>query len=340
LKISRAIFPAEKQGMRGKMDSQEAASAWRLFRFNWFLIWCGFIAFGLGLALTGFQIRPKGYLIAFAVAAVFGLFGYYNAVSPQWRNPRLAFPLTAIAQMILIISVMISLTYIATSANMPLMDTTLLAFDRALGFDFRSYVLFIDDRPWLIGILATGYQAITWPICVIVVLLPLAGYYRRVAEFICAFAMALIATTCISTIVPAIGAYGALGLVASDFPNIVPQGYYDTLHQAPLLRDGSLRTLDLLQLVGVLTFPSFHAVAAVLYAWTFWPIRWLRPLNILCNGAMLFATPVGGGHYFVDVIAGIALAILSIYAARRIGVTSTTYPVFQGRPAILGAPPA
>ena len=68
------------------MDSQEAASAWRLFRFNWFLIWCGFIAFGLGLALTGFQIRPKGYLIAFAVSAVFGLFGYYNAFEKRFAE--------------------------------------------------------------------------------------------------------------------------------------------------------------------------------------------------------------------------------------------------------------
>jgi hypothetical protein len=339
LKISRAIFPAENWGW-DKMDSQEAAAAWRLFRFNWFLIWCSFVAFGLGLALTDFQIRPNGYLIVFVIAAVYGLLGYYNAVSPQRRNPRLAFTLTAIAQMILVISVMISLTYIATSANWPLMDTTLLAFDRALGLDFRSYLSFINDRLWLVYILAAGYRAITLPIWAIVIALPLAGYYRRVAEFICAFMLALIATTCISTIVPAIGAYGALGLVASDFPNIVPQGYYDTLHQAPLLRDGSLRTLDLLQLVGVLTFPSFHAVAAVLYAWTFWPIRWLRPLNMLCNGAMLFATPVGGGHYFVDVIAGIALAALSIYAARRIGNTSRSYAVLQGDPVILGAPPA
>ena len=31
---------------------------------------------------------------------------------------------------------------------------------------------------------------------------------------------------------------------------------------------------------------------------------------------MLVATPVGGGHYFVDVIAGIAVAIVSICAAR------------------------
>jgi hypothetical protein len=220
--------------------------------------------------------------------------------------------------MMLVISIMISMTYIATSANLPLRDATLLAVDRAIGFDFRGFLDFVNDRTWLIYILAAGYRSISWPIWIIVVALPLAGYYRRTSEYVCAFLLALIATTCFTAIVPAIGVYGAMGLVAADFPNIVPQGYYDTLRDAPLLRDGTLRTLDLFQLAGVVTFPSFHAAAAVLYAWALWPLRWLRPFNLLCNGALLVATPIGGGHFLADVIAGIALAAASIYATHRI----------------------
>lgn len=53
-----------------------------------------------------------------------------------------------------------------------------------------------------------------------------------------------------------------LGLHASDFPNIEPQGYYDTLHDAPPVRAGTLHGLNLSRLVGVLTFPSFHAASA------------------------------------------------------------------------------
>jgi hypothetical protein len=303
------------------MNGQQAAAAWRLFRFNWILIAAVLAAFGLGLVVTDFHIRPLSYLIVFTIAAVYGLSGYYNAASPRQRNPRLVFALTAIAQMMLVISAMTSITYIATAANLPLRDATLLALDQAAGLDFRGYLDFINDRLGLIYILAAGYRAIGWMVWPVVIGLPLVGYYRRTGEFICAFTLALIATTCISTLIPAIGVYGAMGLVPEDFRNIVPQGYYDTLNQAPLLRDGSLRTLDLFQLAGVLTFPSFHAISALLYAWALWPLRWLRPLNLFCNGAMLLATPVGGGHYFVDVIAGIAVAMLSIYAARRIAAT-------------------
>ena len=299
-------------------ERREAALAWKLFCFNWLLLAGAGIAFGLSLLLTEFRLRPQGYLIVMIAAAVYGLIGYINAVSRQRRAPWIFSMLTAIAQMMLVVSVMISMTYIATSANLPLCDATLLAFDRAIGFDFRGFLDFVNDRTWLIYILAAGYRSISWPIWIIVVALPLAGYYRRTSEYVCAFLLALIATTCITMIVPAIGVYGAMGLVAADFPNIVPQGYYDTLRDAPLLRDGTLRTLDLFQLAGVVTFPSFHAAAAVLYAWALWPLRWLRPFNVLCNGALLVATPIGGGHFLADVIAGMAVAAASIYATHRI----------------------
>jgi len=34
---------------------------------------------------------------------------------------------------------------------------------------------------------------------------------------------------------------------------------------------------------------------------------------------MLAATPLSGGHYFIDVIAGVVIAALAIVAARRVG---------------------
>jgi membrane-associated phospholipid phosphatase len=36
------------------------------------------------------------------------------------------------------------------------------------------------------------------------------------------------------------------------------------------------------------------------------------------NGAMILATPLVGGHYFIDVFAGIAVAVVSILLARQI----------------------
>ena len=44
---------------------------------------------------------------------------------------------------------------------------------------------------------------------------------------------------------------------------------------------------------------------------------------VLTNGLMLLATPIGGGHYFIDVFAGIGIAVLAIAAAKALGARLT-----------------
>jgi hypothetical protein len=225
-------------------DNGEALAAWRLFLFNWRLLASLTGVLVAGLIATEFYIEPAGYLIAFGIAGLYWRLGRLNATSTARHNPRISYALIATAQMILALSVMTPLTYLAISTNLPLQDAALLAWDRALGLDFRSYLDFVNARPLLIGPLAIGYRSIAWQILGIMIVLPLAGYYRRRAEAICAFTLALVATTCTSALVPAIGVYGMLGLHASDFPNIEPQGYYDTLHDAPPVRARDLARVE------------------------------------------------------------------------------------------------
>jgi hypothetical protein len=295
-------------------DSIEAIVAAKLFRLNWLLLAAMLAVMDVTLLLTDFRIRPTGYLAALSIAAIYGACGHANAKSGRGR-PWISAMLTGIAQIILVVAVMISLTYMAAAANFPLQDARLLAFDRAIGFDFRSFVGFVNDRSWLIAILAWGYRAIAWPILVIAVLLPITGHHLHASKYVLVFLIALIATTLLSIVVPAIGTYGAVGLVPSDYPNFEPQGYYDTLRDLPLIRDGSLRVLDLPALGGIVTFPSFHAAAAVIYIWALGPVRFARWLGLLVNSAMLVATPIGGGHFLADVIAGIAVVVLSVVFA-------------------------
>jgi hypothetical protein len=40
---------------------------------------------------------------------------------------------------------------------------------------------------------------------------------------------------------------------------------------------------------------------------------------VVANGALLLATPIVGGHYFIDIFAGIAIAVVAIAASRRVG---------------------
>jgi hypothetical protein len=119
-------------------------------------------------------------------------------------------------------------------------------------------------------------------------------------------------TILISVFVPAIGNYQSLGLTAAEVPNVNMIAFLHLQHDIPQVRDGSLRYLELFKLAGVIAFPSFHAVSAVLFAWAFAPVRVWGPVALVLNGLMLASTPVLGGHYLVDVVGGIALAVASI----------------------------
>ena len=74
------------------------------------------------------------------------------------------------------------------------------------------------------------------------------------------------------------------------------------------LRSGAMRTIDPAAIEGLITFPSFHTALAVVTAWAFWRTRYIAVPALLLNLTVIASTVPVGGHYFVDVFAGAAIA--------------------------------
>jgi PAP2 superfamily protein len=310
----------DRQG--GAMNEHDAAVGWRRFQRNWILIGLMSAALALSIGLTRFSIELSGLALSLGFVAVYAGFAYANAHSRSRRDPQVMFVLGSIAQIVLVTVVMAPLTYVAAAANFPLRDAELLALDRWLGLDWAAYVGFVNDHPLLSGWLSYGYSMIRWPLFAIPVILTAAHRYCRLQDFTLAFGLALSATTLVSALVPAIGVYQQIGLDPSQLTNLNPQAYLDQVRDLAPVREGVLRHIDLFGLAGIVTFPSFHAASAVLYAWALWPVRWFRPIAVIANAAMLASTPIDGGHYFIDLVAGIAVALVSIVVACRLGSAS------------------
>ena len=301
------------------MDEHDVAVGWRRLQRNWIPIALMSAALVLSVALTRFSIEPWGLAFSLGFVALYGGFAYANARSPQRRDPQVIFVLGSIAQIVLITVLMPPLTYVAAATDLPLRDAELLALDRALGLDWAAYVAFVNDHPVLSGWLDYGYGMIRWPLFAIPVVLTAARHYGRLQNFTLAFALALIATTIVSALVPAVGVYQQIGLDPGVLTHIDPQAYLDQVRDLEPVRTGALRQIDLFALAGIVTFPSFHAASAVLYAWALWPVRWIRPIALAANTAMMASTPINGGHYFSDLLAGIAVAAAAIAVAVRLG---------------------
>jgi membrane-associated phospholipid phosphatase len=299
------------------LNQTEEAAARRLYRCNWVMLGLMAASLAIGTVIAGFSIAPASALTPLAIVSAYLGYTLYRQYRPGTSDPKITFILGATGQILIIPVLMTPLTYIAAAANLPMQDAALNAFDRALGLDWMAYFNFVYHRHALLYATVLAYSMIGWPVFGVPIALGWTGRYRRMQEFTLAFGIALASTTIISTLLPAMGTYALLNFTPD--PNIfTPGAYLEQLRDLPLVRDGSLRTLDFNALAGIITFPSFHAAAAALYLWAFWPVRWIGPIALVVNVAMLLATPICGGHYFVDVFAGIAVAGLAIIAARWI----------------------
>lgn len=226
--------------------STEVEAAWRFLKLNWLVCAAITAVLALSLLVTDFSLTLPGVAVAIGYVGVYGGFAHANAASPKRRDPQVMFVLGALAQTALIAAVMTPLTYVAAAPNLPLQDANLYAIDRALGLDWAAYVRYVNAHPVLAAWLGYGYSMIRWQVFAVPVVLAAKGLYQRIAEFIFAFALALIATTIISALVPAIGVYQQIGLDPASLPNIEAGAYLEQLRDLPPTRDGTLRHLDLL----------------------------------------------------------------------------------------------
>jgi membrane-associated phospholipid phosphatase len=76
-------------------------------------------------------------------------------------------------------------------------------------------------------------------------------------------------------------------------------------------------SFDLSQLQGLISFPSYHTVLAVLLTYAHRRSRLLVPIALV-NGIMLFSIPSYGGHYLIDIFAGAVVALLAISATAAV----------------------
>jgi membrane-associated phospholipid phosphatase len=118
------------------------------------------------------------------------------------------------------------------------------------------------------------------------------------------------------TVAPSFGAFSVYDLPksAANLPLALDQSYANAL--AALLKNGPgyVSPRDAKGLIG---FPSYHAVLALLVIAYTRAIPALRWPALVLNLVVLIATPLQGGHHLVDVLGGFPVAGLSIALAAQ-----------------------
>jgi membrane-associated phospholipid phosphatase len=237
---------------------------------------------------------------------------YYELKRPDLR---LASALSGTGQIIAFSAFGAPLSYLAASAGRPLQDSVFDAADRMIALDWRAMLEWMNQAAFIHPMFSFAYQSFTIQASIVVLWLSLSGRFARLRTFILAFMIAAVVSIAISALVPAQGVWGYYGLDATSHPAINPVTRDLHLGIFHGLRDGSFRQLSAWGAEGIITFPSMHAAVAVILAIALWPVPVFRWVALGVNIVMVVATPVDGGHYFIDVVAGVVIAVASWIAA-------------------------
>lgn len=226
----------------------------------------------------------------------------------RYRNDvRISATLSVAALLILYTSVGAVFSYLVVSTNASLVDARLATWDQAIGFDWLALFGWMQANPSIHTALKIAYgSGLAQMACAIVIL----GFTARTAqlnEFINLFIATTLIAIAISWPFPAAGPWTHFSL--STTIDVSAMSHF------PLLRDGSLRTLDAKGMQGLISIPSVHAATALLLAYAMRGTRLFAAFAVL-SSLMILATPIDGGHYLVDVLAGAALAIALIAFSR------------------------
>ena len=229
---------------------------------------------------------------------------------------RLAVLCSAVIYLAVYSIAIVLMSYLFAAADMPLVDATFVGADRALGFDWMSWLSWINEHPRLGIILAYAYQSSMPQVACVLVLLAFTNHHDHLSEFLTLFWLTTVTTIALSALLPAIGAYEYFQPARSLYENLTPSGGIAHIDQVLGLRNGTDRVIDLANLNGLVAFPSFHTQLAVITTWAFWRVPLFRYPAAVLNGLVVMSTPTQGGHYLVDILAGGSLAILFILFLR------------------------
>lgn len=205
--------------------------------------------------------------------------------------------------------------YLASATDKSLADAELAMIDEALGFNWLDFLIAVNESASFSTVLLAAYHSLAFQVPLLLFWHAMRREGHLAFEFLALFGVSAAISLAMMIVIPAAGAYAHFNPEPSDFSNFTAQAgmwHYSVLS---VLRSGVPYELVLTEANGLVTFPSFHTALGILIVYALrHSVLWV-PVGIL-NLLMIVGTLPEGGHYLIDVIAGMLVAATSILAVR------------------------
>jgi hypothetical protein len=266
-------------------------------------------------AIGRFQID----IVAYAQLGLISMALLAGGIFYQTRrgDPQLAAMLMGTSFLCLFSAAASVLNYFLLTLHGPRIDHVLAAADRALGFDWYRTMVAMARHPLLNDVLFLVYNMVLPEIALIMVTLAWTGQVEKVYRYCLALGAGALIAIAMWALMPSFGAESLYILppeVAGRLVLSVTSDYGKAL--VALLQNGP-GYISPSDLRGLIAFPSYHGVLALIMAWYGWHLRWLRWPLLLLNAMIIVCSPIQGGHHMVDMLGSFPVAALAIFFATR-----------------------
>ncbi|WGY69870.1 phosphatase PAP2 family protein [Burkholderia cepacia] len=273
------------------------------------LLWARRAGIGIG------QGWPKSAITEISIAFVASAILYWLASLDRYRWLTQAFRCKEVAAAIVYLitiavwgqAVSIA-SYLGTSLDIPTIASILDRFDTAIGFHWLDAYRWVAAHHSLRIVLAYAYLSAFAQFFLIGALLAIARRPNDIAEFAVVIFVSSILLLLVSIPFPAESAFVYYG--------ITDPGTSSTVSDFALLRNGTMHVINPYAVQGLVSMPSFHTMLAIFFAYSVRHVRFVFPVAIILNGVMIASTITVGGHYLVDVFAGVVCGVAVILAVR------------------------
>ena len=216
------------------------------------------------------------------------------------RSPRLSAAMQVLALWTAFTLLGVVLSYLCGRSPCALQDATFARLDRSLGFDWLAWLKWTRAQPGLATLLGLAYDSLLLQAAVTGVTLALADDRRRLADFFWVAFAACLVTSLVSFLLPALGLSVAYGIKPAWLDNL------------ELLRSSRPIVISTATMTGVIQFPSYHTVLAILLIRAWGGRGCISAAVAGLDLLMIVSTLSIGGHYLVDDVGGVCTALISM----------------------------
>ena len=228
---------------------------------------------------------------------------------------RLADGVAATVLFLSLIQITAPMQYGAIALGRPFVDTWLDTADRWLGIDVAAVTAWTGQYRWLVAVLNVAYNSLVPQLLLPLVALAMTADRDRLWEYLWHLHISLIGALICLALWPTIYVF----TYRQFDPLVAPALVQHVMSQLWSLHAGTFRVVELQDMQGLISFPSFHTAAAVAVTWSLRrQTRWLWMPVALLNVGLISATVLLGLHYVTDLIGTAILLAGSCWMYRRL----------------------